>query len=152
GEDAARLFPALSEPVAAASVAQVHRMETPNGPRAVKILRPNIERTMEQELRARRRIAYSAQRHGTAEVKRMEPAAFIDTMARSLTREMDLRFEAGAASEFAEIAAIDGYVHAPKVDWERTSQRVLTTEWIEGRSLTNPGPLGAEQRIDLANR
>ena len=75
------------------------------------------------------------------EVKRMEPAAFIDTMARSLTREMDLRFEAGAASEFAEIAAIDGYVSAPKVDWERTSQRVLTTEWIEGRSLTNPGPI-----------
>ena len=69
-------------------------------------------------------------------------------MARSLTREMDLRFEAGAASEFAEIAAIDGYVSAPKVDWERTSQRILTTEWIEGRSLTNPGPLTADQRID----
>lgn len=152
GADAARLFPALSEPVAAASVAQVHRMETPNGPRAVKILRPNIERMIARELRAMRRIAYSAQRHGNAEVKRMEPAAFIDTMARSLTREMDLRFEAGAASEFAEIAAIDGYVHAPRVDWERTSQRVLTTEWIEGRSLTDPGPLSAGQRIDLANR
>jgi ubiquinone biosynthesis protein len=65
---------------------------------------------------------------------------------------MDLRFEAGAASEFAEIAAIDGYVHAPKVDWERTSQRVLTTEWIEGRSLTDPGAIGSTDRIDLANR
>lgn len=150
--DADRLFKGLSEPIAAASVAQVHRLETPSGPRAVKILRPNIERTMELELRAMKRIAYSAQKHGNAEVKRMEPAAFIDTMARSLTREMDLRFEAGAASEFAEIAALDGYVSAPKVDWERTSQRVLTTEWIDGRSLTNPGPLDADQRIDLANR
>ena len=152
GEDAARLFPNLGAPVAAASVAQVHRLETPSGSRAVKILRPNIERDMELELRAMKRIAYSAQKHGSSEVKRMEPAAFIDTMARSLTREMDLRFEAGAASEFAEIAAIDGYVHAPQVDWERTSQRVLTTEWIEGRSLTNPGPLSPDQRIDLANR
>lgn len=152
GEDAARLFPNLGAPVAAASVAQVHRMETPNGARAVKILRPDIEREMELELRAMKRIAYSAQKHGSSEVKRMEPAAFIDTMALSLTREMDLRFEAGAASEFAEIAAIDGYVHAPQVDWERTSQRVLTTEWIDGRSLTNPGPLDPEQRIDLANR
>ena len=107
---------------------------------------------MELELRAMKRIAYSAQKHGNPEVKRMEPAAFIDTMARSLTREMDLRFEAGAASEFAEIAAIDGYVSVPKVDWERTSQRVLTTEWIDGRSLTNPGTLSPEQRIDLANR
>jgi ubiquinone biosynthesis protein len=99
-----------------------------------------------------RRVAYSAQKNGPPEIKRMEPAAFIDTMARSLTREMDLRFEAGAASEFAEIAAIDGYVHAPKVDWERTSQRVLTTEWIEGRSLTDPGAIGSTDRIDLANR
>jgi ubiquinone biosynthesis protein len=152
GEDASRLFPNLSDPVAAASVAQVHKLETPGGQRAVKILRPNIERAMELELRAMKRVAYSAQKHGHPEVKRMEPAAFIDTLARSLTREMDLRFEAGAASEFAEIAAIDGYVSAPKVDWERTSQRVLTTEWIDGRSLTNPGPLSPEQRIDLANR
>ena len=152
GTETDRLFPDLGNPIAAASVAQVHRIETPKGPRAVKILRPNIERTMELELRAMKRIAYSAQKHGNAEVQRMEPAAFIDTMATSLTREMDLRFEAGAASEFAEIAAIDGYVHAPQVDWERTSQRVLTTEWIEGRSLTNPGQLSADQRIDLANR
>jgi ubiquinone biosynthesis protein len=152
GDNAAQLFPSLGESVAAASVAQVHRLETPQGSKAVKILRPGIERKMELELRAMRRIAYSAQKNGPPEVKRMEPAAFIDTMARSLTREMDLRFEAGAASEFAEIAAIDGYVHAPKVDWERTSQRVLTTEWIEGRSLTDPGAIGSTDRIDLANR
>ncbi len=152
GEDSAKLFPNLSDPIAAASVAQVHRMETPQGAKAVKILRPRIERKMELELRAMRRIAYSAQKRGPAEIKRMEPAAFIDTMAQSLTREMDLRFEAGAASEFAEIAALDNYVHAPKVDWERTSQRVLTTEWIEGRSLTDPGAIGSADRIDLANR
>jgi ubiquinone biosynthesis protein len=152
GEEATRLFANLSDPVAAASVAQVHRMETPQGAKAVKILRPGIERKMELELRAMRRIAYSAQKNGPPEVKRMEPAAFIDTMSRSLTREMDLRFEAGAASEFAEIAAIDNYVHAPKVDWERTSQRVLTTEWVEGRSLTDPGAIGSADRIDLANR
>jgi ubiquinone biosynthesis protein len=152
GDQADRLFPGLSEPIAAASVAQVHRMETPQGTKAVKILRPRIERKMELELRAMRRIAYSAQKNGPPEVKRMEPAAFIDTMSRSLTREMDLRFEAGAASEFAEIAALDNYVYAPTVDWERTSQRVLTTEWIEGRSLTDPGAIAGVDRIDLANR
>lgn len=152
GEDAGRLFPNLSEALAAASVAQVHRMETPAGPRAVKILRPGIERRIELELRAMRRIAYSAQKNGPAEVRRMEPAAFIDTMARSLTREMDLRFEAGAASEFGDVAAHDNFVFAPRVDWERTSQRVLVTEWIDGRALTDPGAIGAHDRIDLANR
>lgn len=152
GENTDRLFPSLGDSIAAASVAQVHKLETPQGTKAVKILRPGIERTMELELRAMKRVAYSAQKHGPPDVKRMEPAAFIDTMARSLTREMDLRFEAGAASEFGEIAAIDNYVYAPKVDWERTSQRVLTTEWIAGRSLTDPGAIGANDRIDLANR
>ena len=152
GAEADTLFKGLGDPVAAASIAQVHKIETPTGTKAVKILRPNIERMMELELRAMKRVAYSAQKSNNPEIKRMEPAAFIDTMARSLTREMDLRFEAGAASEFAEIAAIDGYVSAPQVDWERTSQRVLTTEWIDGRSLTNPGPMSPEQRIDLANR
>jgi ubiquinone biosynthesis protein len=152
GEDAARLFPRLGEPVAAASVAQVHRIETPDGARAVKILRPGVERLIELELRAMRRAARVAEQKGPADVKRMEPVAFVETMARSLTREMDLRFEAGAASEFAEIAAIDNYVFAPKVDWERTSRRVLTTDWVEGKGLTDPDVLVGVDRPDLANR
>jgi len=141
GDNAEKLFPSLSEPIAAASVAQVHRMETPQGPKAVKILRPGVERQIELALRAMRRVAYSAERNGPAEVKRLEPVAFVETLARSLTRELDLRFEGGAASEFGEIAALDNYVYAPVVDWDRTSQRVLTTSWVEGRT-----------RIDLANR
>ncbi|MBI1362335.1 MAG: ubiquinone biosynthesis protein UbiB [Alphaproteobacteria bacterium] len=152
GEDAARLFPRLGPPIAAASIAQVHRIETPEGPKAVKILRPNVEHEIELELRAMRRIARDAERSQSPEVKRMEPVAFVETMARSLTRELDLRLEAGAASEFGEIAAIDGYVSAPAVDWERCSQRVLTTDWIEGKSLTDPGALDGIDRPDLANR
>jgi ubiquinone biosynthesis protein len=152
GENAERLFPALSEPIAAASVAQVHRMETPGGAKAVKILRPGVERQIELALRAMRRVARSAEKNGPPEVKRLEPVAFVETLARSLTRELDLRFEAGAASEFAEIAALDNYVYAPTVDWDRTSQRVLTTSWVEGRTLTDPGAIGSTDRIDLANR
>src|SRR5262249_12495794 len=64
GENADRLFPNLSDPVAAASVAQVQKITTPAGVKAVKILRPGIERKMELELRAMKRIAYSAQKHG----------------------------------------------------------------------------------------
>lgn len=152
GEHAARLFPRLGDPIAAASVAQVHRMETADGAWAVKILRPNVERDIALDLRAMRRAARIAGAKGPADVKRMEPVAFVETMARSLTREMDLRFEAGAASEFAEIAAIDGYVSAPAVDWERTSRRVLTTQWVWGKSLTDPAALDGVDRADLANR
>lgn len=152
GAEAERLFPKLGPPIAAASVAQVHRIETPNGPRAVKILRPGVERVIEKELRAMRRAARIAQASGNPEIMRMEPVAFVETMARSMSREMDLRLEAAAASEFAEIAAIDGYVAAPGVDWERTSRRVLTTEWIAGKSLTDATAANGADRIDLANR
>ncbi len=152
GADAAALFAGLSKPVAAASVAQVHRIETPEGAKAVKILRPGVEGVIARELRAMRRAARVAEAKGPADVKRMEPVAFVETMARSLTREMDLRFEAGAASEFAEIAAIDDFVAAPAVDWDRTSQRVLTTEWISGKGLTDPTALDGVDRVDLANR
>jgi ubiquinone biosynthesis protein len=152
GEDAARLFAGLGEPVAAASVAQVQQLQTADGLRAVKILRPGIEGVIDRDLRAMRRIARDAQKNGPPDVKRLEPVAFVETMARSLTREMDLRFEGGAASEFAEIAALDNYVHAPAVDWDRTSRRVLTTEWIAGKSLTDPTVLDGVDRVDLANR
>jgi ubiquinone biosynthesis protein len=152
GEEAGRLFPDLSEPVAAASVAQVHRVILADGVRAVKILRPGVEREIERELRGMRRAARLAERRGDAELKRLEPVAFVDTLAKSLNREMDLRLEAAACSEFAEIAARDGFFHAPRVDWERTSRRVLTTEWIEGRSLTDPGALKDQDRVELANR
>jgi ubiquinone biosynthesis protein len=152
GEGYASLFPDLGAPVAAASVAQVHRLETARGAWAVKILRPGVEREIALDLRAMRRAARIAGAKGPADVKRMEPVAFVETMARSLTREMDLRFEAGAASEFAEIAAIDGFVAAPAVDWERTSRRVLTTQWIWGKGLTDPTVLDGVDRPDLANR
>jgi len=152
GEDAQRLFAGLGDSVAAASVAQVQKLQTPEGLRAVKILRPGIEGVIDRDLRAMRRVSRLAARKGGADVRRLEPVAFVETMARSLTREMDLRFEAGAASEFAEIAALDNYVYAPAVDWERTSRRVLTTEWIAGKSLTDPTVLYGVDRVDLANR
>jgi len=152
GEAAGGLFAHLGDPVAAASVAQVHRLATPQGERAVKILRPGVEQLIDRELRAMRRAARIAERRGSSEVRRLEPVALVDTMAQSLQREMDLRLEAAAASEFADIAGRDGFFHVPQVDWQRTSRRVLTTGWIEGRSLTDRSAMEGQDRPDLANR
>ncbi len=151
-DEAARLFPALSQPVAAASLAQVHRMDTPDGPRAVKILRPGIERQLELELSAMRRAARAIE-GVSSESRRLRPIAFTETIASSMTRELDLRLEAGGVDEMRAVYSRTGYFEAPEVDWERTGRRVLTLSWIDGVPLTEPGALNAPglDRQRLAN-
>ncbi len=151
-EEAARLFPDLSEPVAAASLAQVHRMKLPDGDRAVKILRPGIERQLELELSAMRRAARTIE-GVSAESRRLRPIAFTETIAASMMRELDMRLEAGGADEMRSIYEKTGFFRVPEVDWERTGKRVLTAEWIEGIPLTDPAVLEqpALDRVKLAN-
>lgn len=135
--EADRLFPELSEPIAAASLAQVHRLQTDDGAMAVKILRPGVETLIGRELRAMKRAARTVERVNV-ESRRLEPVAFTDTVAVSMEKELDLRLEAGGADEMRELSFKAGYFHIPQVDWERSGKRVLTTEWVEGKSLTDP--------------
>ena len=55
----------------------------------------------------------------------------------AVERELDLRLEAGAAAEFAEVAAKDGFLKVPEIDWARSAKRVMTLTWIEGVPLTD---------------
>lgn len=61
----------------------------------------------------------------------------VDTLARSVTLEMDFRLEAAAISEMAENTADDPGFRVPGVDWLRTAKSVLTLEWVEGRKLSD---------------
>jgi ubiquinone biosynthesis protein len=145
------LFPKLEKPVAAASIAQVHKIETEDGPKALKILRPGVEKHIARELRAMRRAAVLVEKY-IPDSRRMRPVDAVDTLAKSLTQELDLRFEAGAASEFNEIIQKDGYVTSPQVDWERTNRRVLCTDWVDGTPMTQPNVYDGVDRPALANR
>lgn len=135
--EADALFQDLSEPIAAASLAQVHRLQTDDGAMAVKILRPGVENMIGRELRAMKRAARTVERVNV-ESRRLKPVAFTDTVAVSMEKELDLRLEAGGADEMRELSFKAGYFHIPQVDWERSGKRVLTTEWVEGKSLTDP--------------
>ncbi|WP_233355770.1 2-polyprenylphenol 6-hydroxylase [Henriciella litoralis] len=150
--DAERLFPSLGDPVAAASLAQVHKMETASGTKAVKILRPGVERMISQELRAIRRAARTVERT-SVESRRLEPVAFTETVAVAMEKELDLRLEAGGADQMRALALEDDWFDVPAVDWDRTGQRVLTTEWVDGISLTDPRSLeqAGISRPELAN-
>ena len=153
GQDQADLlFPELSEPIAAASLAQVHRLQTENGSKAVKILRPGVETMISRELRAMQRAARTVERVNV-ESRRLKPIAFTETVASSMEKELDLRLEAGGADEMRELSFKAGYYHIPEVDWERSGKRILTTEWIDGKPLTDPeaADTASVDRATLAN-
>ena len=64
--------------------------------------------------------------------RRLRPIAVVDTLAKSVAIEMDLRMEAAAISEMAENTKNDEGFRVPQVDWTRSARRVLTLEWIDG--------------------
>ena len=140
------LFESFGEPVAAASIAQVHRatVRTEDGvkPVAVKVSRAGIERRFARDLADMFFAARLAERT-TAEMRRLRPVQVVETLARSVRMEMDFRLEAAAASEFAENSKDDPDIRAPAIDWDRTTRQVMTMEWIDGVPLADPERLTA---------
>jgi ubiquinone biosynthesis protein len=150
GSDTERLFGPLGPPVAAASVAQVHKVTLADGRSvAVKLLRPGIEREIEREGKAMA-LAASVVQALSKKAKRLEPVAFVATIRGALEKELDLRREAGAGDAFGEIAAIDGYLKVPSIDWDRTARRVVTSSWVDGTPMTQTGVLDGADRPQLA--
>ncbi|MGA7386274.1 MAG: 2-polyprenylphenol 6-hydroxylase, partial [Methylocella sp.] len=139
GEPLGRIFVSLGEPVAAASIAQVHRGRVNGGDDqrevAVKVLRPGVERLFKRDLGDMYFAARLAERWFDA--RRLKPVEVVDTLARTVKMEMDFRLEAAAASEFAENTAQDTDFRIPRIDWDRTTKEVLTLEWIDGTPLSD---------------
>lgn len=140
GKKIDEIFLSFGEPVAAASVAQVHIAQASyaNGEHkvAVKVLRPGIERLFQRDLRDMYVIARAAERF-SAEARRLRLIEVVDTLARTVKLETDFRLEAAAASEFRDNVKDDPDMHAPSVDWDRTAREVLTLEWIDGVPLSD---------------
>lgn len=137
------LFSEFGEPIAAASIAQVHRAKVAYADSfrevAVKILRPGVERRFRRDLRDMYFAASLAERH-SLEARRLRLYDIVDTLARTVKMEMDFRLEAAAASEYAENTRKDADFRVPTVDWDRTAKDVLTIEWIDGLHLSDlPG-------------
>ena len=101
GKPLREIYTSFGPAVAAASIAQVHQAPKPTGRRvAVKVLRPGIERRFKSDLDTLYFAARTAERH-SAEARRLRMIEVVDTLARSVTIEMDLRLEAAAIAEIA---------------------------------------------------
>jgi ubiquinone biosynthesis protein len=153
GNSIERLFIAFEhEPVAGASIGQVHRATLPNGRLvAVKVQRPGAPRQIEADLA----LLYQAARLVKERVRALDfidAHGLVDEFARQIRQELDYRLEARNAQAFHRNFAGDPRVHVPKVYWSYTRARVLTLEWLEGTQLADADmlPLSLEERRDLA--
>jgi len=155
GQPVEALFSSFSEPVAAASLAQVHKAhlaETGDAV-AVKVLRPGIERAFRRDIDA----FYFAAR--TIELlspssRRLRPMDVITHFEGVVMGELDLRLESSAASEFAANTQNDTGFDVPKIRWHMSGRRVMTMDWVEGTNIGDNSALDAagHNRRDLAAR
>ncbi len=130
-------------PVGAASIAQVHRARTTEGKDvAVKVLRPGIREQFGRDIETYEWAAAHLEALG-GEATRLRPQLVIANLKRWTLRELDLRREAASASELQEaMESVEGY-SIPSIDWDRTSGRVLTLDWVDGVKIADVDALRA---------
>ena len=132
------MFSDFSEPVAAASVAQVHKAvrRRDGATVAVKVIRPGVRPRFRRDLETFYTLARLQEKHIPAS-RRLRPVAVTDTLAQSAKIEMDMRLEAAAFSELGENTKDDPGFRVPQVDWELSGRDCVTMEWVEGLKLSN---------------
>ncbi|KQT32921.1 2-octaprenylphenol hydroxylase [Sphingomonas sp. Leaf412] len=128
-------------PIGAASIAQVHRAVTTEGRTvAVKVLRPGVEEEFARAIDTYEWAAAQIEPMG-GEIARLQPRQVIEMFKRWTQRELNFTREAASASELAENMAAEPDFVVPAIDWQRTTGRVLTIEWIDGIKLSDRAAL-----------
>ena len=132
-----------SVPLAAASIAQVHRATLKDGtPVVVKIRRPGIEAVIRADLRILEHAAKLLESE-VPDFRRYDPVHIVSQFRRSLNRELDLAKEARNIDQFARNFADDPLVKIPRVYWEFTNEHVNVQEEIVGMAGVSPDKLRA---------
>lgn len=137
----------ISAPIAAASIAQVHRakLRAPGAvPKtvAVKMLRPGVSERFHADTNALYAGARLAEVFAPSS-RRLKPTEVVRTLDHSMRIELDLRLEAAAISELAENIKNDTGFIIPEVQWDQVAQNVLTTTWVDGIPIRDHAALDA---------
>ena len=149
------VFSAFSAPVAAASIAQVHRATLAETGQevAVKVLRPGIERAFRKDIDAFYFAAGMIEFLSPAS-RRLRPMDVVTHFDGVVQGELDLRLESAAAGEFAANTENDKGFQVPKPIWNLSGRNVLTMDWAEGVNMAdNPAidAAGVDRQL-LASR
>ncbi|MGI2032818.1 2-polyprenylphenol 6-hydroxylase [Rhizobium panacihumi] len=136
------LYTSFGEPIAAASIAQVHPAEVAGKKVAVKVVRPGVRQRFANDIEGMYLVAHMQERFMRSS-RRLRPVEVTRTLEQTTKLEMDLRLEAAALSEIGENTRDDPGFRVPNVDWERTGRDVITMEWIDGVKMSDVASLKA---------
>jgi ubiquinone biosynthesis protein len=139
-----QIFSSFSEPVAAASIAQVHRARLADSGEevAVKVLRPGIERAFRKDIDAFYLAAKTIELIAPS-ARRLKPMDVITHFEGVVLGELDFRLESSAAAEFAANTANDQGFRVPKPVWFLSGRSVMTLGWAEGIALKDNAAIDA---------
>ena len=155
GRPVTDIFDGFSEPVAAASIAQVHkaRLRGSGEEVAVKVLRPRIEKAFRKDIDAFYFAAHMIEFLSPAS-RRLRPTDVIAHFEGVVLGELDLRLESASASEFKANTAEDAGFDLPDIKWDLSSRRVMTMGWVGGAPLGDNDALDAagHDRVQLGER
>ncbi len=150
-----QIFSEFSEPVAAASIAQVHKAKLADTGEdvAVKVLRPGIEKAFRKDVDAFYLAARMVEIFSPGS-RRLRPMDVIEHFDGVVRGELDLRLESSAASEFAANTKNDEGFQLPAIKWNHSSRRVMTLGWADGVSMGDNAAIDAagHDRVALSNR
>ena len=138
------IFSEFSEPVAAASIAQVHRakLRETGVDVAVKVLRPGLEKAFRKDIDA----FYFAARVVdllAPSARRLRPMEVIAHFEGVVLGELDFRLESSAAAEFAANTAKDAGFQVPRPVWYLSGRQVMTLDWAEGTNMADNAAIDA---------
>ena len=131
-------------PLAAASIAQVHRARLNSGEEVViKVRRPGIVEVVESDIGALMALAGLAERHVSGS-DLYDPVGVVREFARTIRREMDFSREAHTIEKFRDNFVKTPWMYFPKVHWEQTSRAILTMEYVPGIKVSDREKLFAQ--------
>lgn len=137
-----------TEPLASASMAQVHAAVLPNGREVVvKVLRPGVEKIIQQDINLLKTLARTLERIWPLS-RRFKPSEMVAEFEHTLIDELDLQREAANAGQLRRNFAHSPLLYIPEVFWDYTRENVMVMERIYGIPVSDTERL-RQHRIDI---